>query len=126
MSISVYEAQAISYATAYAMGIPYMSVQAPSFEGIRDSSILEFESNFNRMKGSMNKILEEYKGAYYELFQKKEREKEESVYSLLDEIEKNEREKDRQQEEDMKRRNEVIQKLMKEEENVKEEILVWH
>ena len=122
IGISVYEAQAISYACAYAMGIPYMAVQVPSFVGMRDYLVSEFESNFSRMKSSMNKILEEYKGVYYELFQKKEKEmdKEESVYTLLDEIERDEQDKDRQKEEEMNKRNEIVKEIMKEDEELEE------
>ena len=70
----------------------------------------------------MNKILEEYKGVYYELFQKKEKEmdKEESVYTLLDEIERDEQDKDRQKEEEMNKRNEIVKEIMKEDEELEE------
>lgn len=106
IGVSVYEAQAISYATAYSMGIPYMSVQVPSFNGMRDELVQEFEGNFNRMKSNMNMILDEYKGVYYELYQKREKEKEENIYTILDDIEKSERnrEKERNKEPKEKRR----------------------
>ena len=70
----------------------------------------------------MNKILEEYKGVYYELFQKKEKEmdKEESLYTLLDEIERDEQDKDRQKEEEMNKRNEIVKEIMKEDEELEE------
>ena len=119
IGVSVYEAQAIAYATAYAMGIPYTSVQVPCFNGMRDELANEFEGNFSRMKSNMNKILDEYKGVYYELFQKQEKsnEKQESMFNLMEGTEK-------EQEKEIKRReNEIkeIDRTSKEEEQEREQ-----